>query len=229
MTPGASPASTYGPRSVLLGSIVPPGRQSMPRRPPSFPRLDTRSLPGPENISRWVLPNGIVLLVRQNHASPSVVLNGYLWAGALEEDAGRAGLAHFTAGSLMRGTRRRPFQQIYEAIESIGANLGIGAGKHRTSFHGKSLAEDLGLLLELLGEVLREPAFPVDEVERLRAERLTALSIRDQDTGSVAGMEFDRLAYNGHPYAIPSDGTKESIAALQRPDLIEFYRRGGGP
>src|SRR3972149_10492700 len=113
MTSGASPASTYGPRSVLLGSIVPAGRQSMPRRPPSFPRLDTRSLPGPENISRWALPNGIVLLVRQNHASPSVVLNGYLWAGALEEDGPSAGLAHFTAACLMRGTPRRSFPGLY--------------------------------------------------------------------------------------------------------------------
>ena len=201
----------------------------MARKRPSLPRLDRRSLPGPENVSRWVLPNGIILLVRQNHASPSVVLNGYLWAGAVEEDAASAGLAHFTAACLMRGTQRRSFQEIYESIESIGANLGIGAGKHRTSFHGKLLAEDLGLLLELLAEVLRQPAFPVDEVERLRAERLTALSIRDQDTGSVAGMEFDRLAYNGHPYAIPSDGTKESITALQRQNLIDFHRGWFGP
>src|SRR3972149_6464535 len=199
MTSGASPASTYGPRSVLLGSIVPAGRQSMPRSPPSFPRLDTRSLPGPENVSRWVLPNGIVLLVRQNHASPSVVLNGYLAAGAIGEDAARAGLAHLTAAGLMRGTRRRSFQGIYESIESIGANLGVGAGKHRTSFHGKSLAEDLGLLLDLLAEVLREPAFPEDEVERLRAERLTALNIRDPDTGSVAGVEFGPAPHKRAP------------------------------
>jgi zinc protease len=176
-----------------------------------------------------VLPNGIVLLVRQNHASPSVVLSGYVAAGAVEEQAARAGLAHFTAGCLMRGTRQRSLQEIYEAIESIGASLGVGAGKHRTTFHGKSLAEDLGLMLGLLAEVLRQPLFPEVEVERLRSERLTSLAIRDQDTGSVAGMEFDRLAYPGHPYAIQSDGTKESISALGREDLIEFHRRAYGP
>jgi len=201
----------------------------VPRKAPSFPRLDPKSLPGPENIARWILPNGIVLLVRQNHASPSVVLNGYVSAGAVDEDGSRAGLAHLTAGALMRGSRRRSFQEIYESIESIGAHLGIGAGKHRTSFQGKALAEDLRLLLGLLAEVLREPAFPEDEVERLRAEKLTALNIRDQDTGSVAEMEFDRLAYPNHPYAIPSDGTKESIGAIQRPSLIEFHRRAFGP
>jgi zinc protease len=160
-----------------------------------------------------VLPNGIVLLARENHASPSVVLTGYLGAGGLLETRSNAGLADLTAGALMRGTQRQSFQKIYESVESIGASLSFSGGKHKTSFHGKALAEDLGLLLSLLAEVLRQPAFPREEVERLRAERLTALNIRDQDTGAMAALAFDELAYPDHPYAIPSDGTKASMAS----------------
>lgn len=194
-----------------------------------LPRLDPRTLPGPDSIRRWQLGNGIVLLVRENHASPSVVLTGYVAAGGLNETEGNAGLAGLTAGCLMRGTQRQSFQKIYESVESIGASLGLSGGKHKTNFHGKALAEDLGLLLTLLAEVLRQPTFPADEFERLRAERLTALNIRDQDTGAVAALAFDRLAYPGHPYAVPSDGTKESVAALRREDLIEFHRSTYGP
>jgi zinc protease len=194
-----------------------------------LPKLDPRTLPGPDNIRRWQLGNGIVLLVRENHASPSVVLTGYIAAGGLTETEANAGLAGLTAGSLMRGTQRQSFQRIYESVESIGASLGFSSGKHKTNFHGKALAEDLGLLLSLLAEVLRQPTFPQDEVERLRAERLTALNIRDQDTGAVAALAFDRLTYPGHSYAVPSDGTKESLAGLRRADLVEFHRSAYGP
>jgi zinc protease len=157
------------------------------------------------------------------------VLTGYLAAGGLIETEANAGVAGLTAGSLMRGTRRQSFQKIYESVESIGASLGFSGGKHKTNFHGKALAEDLGLLLALLAEVLRQPSFPPEEFERLRAERLTGLNIRDQDTGAVAALAFDRLAYPGHPYAVPSDGTKESVAALRREDLVDFHRSSYGP
>lgn len=201
----------------------------MARKTVDLPKLDRRALPGPDDIHRWQLPNGIVVLVRENHASPSVVIQGTLAAGAIGEDEDDAGLAHFVAAGLMRGTHRRSFEDIYDSIESIGASLRFGAGKHRTSFQGKALAEDLDHLLRLLSEVLREPAFPPEQMERLRAERLSSLDIRDHDTGAVAGLSFDRLAYPGHPYAIPGDGSKASISNLSRDDIVEFHARAYGP
>jgi zinc protease len=192
-------------------------------------RLDARSLPGPETVRRSLLSNGIVLLTRSNFSSPSVVLSGYLTAGALQEAPEKSGLADLTASALMRGTQARRFDQIYESIESIGANLGLGAGTHNTSFRGKSLAEDLGLVLDLLADVLQNPAFPDEQIERLRAEKLTGLAIRDQDTGAVAQMAFDKLAYPAHPYGLQTDGTKETVAALVTADLQSFHSRCYGP
>lgn len=193
------------------------------------PRLDPRSLPGPESIHRSVLSNGIVLLTRSNFSSPSVVLSGYLVAGALNEAPEKGGLADLASSALMRGTESRRFDQIYESIESIGASLGFGAGTHVTSFRGKALAEDLGLLLEILDDVLRHPSFPEAQLEQLRAEKLTGLAIRDQDTGAVAQMAFDRLAYPNHPYGLQTDGTKESVAALSVDDVRGFHARCYGP
>ncbi len=175
------------------------------------------------------MANGIVVLLRENHASPSVVVQGFLASGGMEEDQNNAGQASLTASALLRGTRRQNFEEIYESMEAIGASLRFGAGKHHTSFQGKALAEDLEFLLRLLAEAVRHPTFPADPLERLRAERLTALDIRDQDTGAVAGLGFDRLAYPGHPYAIPSDGTKDSVTRLTRDQIIEFHARSYGP
>jgi zinc protease len=191
--------------------------------------LDLGSLPGPETIRRTVLPNGIVVLARENFSSPSVVVAGYLSVGAVDENLPQAGLAGLTAGALMRGTSRWSFNEIYESLESVGASLGISAGRHFTSFQGKGLAEDLELTLSILAEALRRPTFPQAQVERLRGERLTSLRVRDDHTGAVAGMAFDALAYPNHPYAVPSDGTVDSVGALTASDLAEFHRRFCGP
>jgi zinc protease len=186
--------------------------------------LDTRSLPGPETISRRQLDNGLVVLAREAFSSPSVVIMGRLPVGSISDPDSQLGLAHLTASGLMRGTSRREFSAIYDSIESIGASLSFSAGMHSTSFRGKALAEDLGTLLDLLAEVLSEPTFPARPIERLKASRLTALAMRDQDTGSRAQMAFDRLAYPGHPYARPTDGDRQTVASLKAADLRRFHR-----
>jgi len=201
----------------------------MAERRPALPRLDVRSLPGPETIRRRVLPNGLTILARENFSSPSVVLSGSLTVGALDEGRAQGGLADLTASGLMRGTASRSFEKIYESIESLGASLGFGAGTHSTSFRGKSLAEDLRVLLDLTGEVLRSPEFPRSQMARLRAEKLTALSIRDQDTGSVAQLTFDELLYGDHPYSLPSDGFRDTVSSLTAEAVRRFHRRAYGP
>ena len=94
----------------------------------------TSALPGPDDTLRAELPNGIVVLARANFNSPSVFLAGYLPAGSLFDPDEKLGLADFTALALMRGTARRSFQQIYNALETAGASLGIDGGTHTAAF-----------------------------------------------------------------------------------------------
>lgn len=195
----------------------------------SLPKLDVRALPGPGTILRRVLPNGVVVLGRENFSSPSVVISGFLQAGSLGESRSRAGLAHIAALALMRGTKERSFRRIFESIESIGAGLSVVAGTHSTIFQGKALAEDLSLLLELLADVLRNPAFPESQLERLKAEQLTALAIRDQNTGARAQLAFDELAYPNHPYCLPPAGYRNTVAEFTSADLRDFHRQRFGP
>jgi zinc protease len=191
--------------------------------------LNNRSLPGPDDITRRILPNGIVVLVRPNTGSLSVVISGYLNAGAISDSDDKLGLAGFTALALMRGTTQRGFQQIYEALESNGASLGIDSGTHTTGFYGHALAEDLDLLTGTLAETLREPVFPSDQVERLRDQLLTGLAMRAQDTTEVASLTFDELIYAGHPYRRPEDGYPDTIRNITREDLVSFHKKYYGP
>jgi zinc protease len=198
-----------------------------PRQKPTRGRIPA-GLPGPEDIHRVVLPNGITVFARPNFNSPSVVIGGYLQTGSLFEPDDKLGLADFTALALMRGTERHGVQQIYDALESTGANLSFSAGAHTTGFTGRCLSEDLRLLLGTLAEVLRKPIFPNEQIEKLRAQLLTGLSIRAQDTADMASLTFDQILFAGHPYARPDDGWPETISAIRRKDLIAFHRRTYG-
>jgi len=158
-----------------------------------------------------------------------VVINGYLTVGSLFDTDEKLGLAHFVSSSLMHGTTSHNFQQLYDELESVGASLGFGAGVHSTGFNGHALAEDLPLLLRLFAEVLQQPVFPPEQVERLRAQLLTSLSIRAQDTQEMSSLTFDQIVYAGHPYQRPDDGYPETIQKIQVDDLVSFHRKHYGP
>jgi zinc protease len=190
---------------------------------------ETSSLPGPENIYRRVLENGIVVLARAASSSGSIVIRGSLPAGGLFDPDEKLGLADFTAAALMRGTQRSTFQEIYDELESIGASLGFSGGTHLVSFGGRALVEDLDTLLTRLTEALYQPVFPEEHVERLRTQLLTSLAIRAQDTAEMASLAFDQIVYRNHPYRRPEDGYPETVQAIQRADLVEFHRGHYGP
>ncbi|MBT3338841.1 MAG: insulinase family protein [Anaerolineae bacterium] len=187
------------------------------------------AFPGADDITRVVLKNGITVLCRTNFNSPSVVLSGYLSGGTLFDTKEKLGLADFTASCLMRGNEKRDFQNIYDALESVGAGFGFNARTHSVGFGGRSLAEDLPLLLEMLSDGLRQPTFADEHVERLRAQYLVGLALRAQDTGDMAEMVFDEILYAGHPYSLPDDGFPETIEAITCDDLIAFHREKYGP
>lgn len=187
------------------------------------------ALPGPDDIYREVLPNGIVVITRPNFNSLSVVISGYFDAGTLLDPDEKLGLADFVTSALMRGTKNRTFDKIYNELESVGASLGFSSGVHKSGFSGRSLAEDLPLLLNLLSETLMMPTFPKAEMEKLRAQLLTGLAIRAQDTSDMASMVFDQILFKGHPYSRPEDGHPETIRNITRGDVVKFHRENYGP
>jgi zinc protease len=187
------------------------------------------SVPSSADIKRVVLKNGIVVLARQNIHSQAITLRGYLPAGALFDPDEKLGLADFVSSALMRGTQAHDFQTIYDSLESVGASLGFSSGTHTASFGARSLAEDLPLVLGLMKDALQRPTFPEGQVEKLRAQIMTGLSLRAQDTRDMASLAFDEMVYGDHPYARAEEGHPETIGAITRDDLIQFHKTHFGP
>ena len=130
----------------------------------------------------------------------------------------------------MRGAQQRDFATINETLESIGADVAVNAGTNTAGFSGKSLAEDLPTLIDVLADVLRHPTFPPEQVERLRGELLTGLQIRAQDTRYRASRAFHEALYPAdHPYHYSVRGTPQTVTKLTVADLKAFHAKHYGP
>ncbi len=185
--------------------------------------------PNRQTIHREVLSNGITVLVYERFASPSFVLEGVIRTGALAEIRAMAGLANFTAVSLMHGTQTRSFDQIYDQLESVGGDLSFSGGFHTSGFSGQGLIEDIDFILDLSADALRNPSFPEEQIAQLQGQLLTGLQMRANDTRSMASLTFDELIYGDHPYGRSELGYIETINTLTPTDLAQFHRQNYGP
>jgi zinc protease len=177
-------------------------------------------------FQKYTLSNGITLIVKENHYAQSVVVRGHLHGGANLDGPNRAGLAAFATTLLRRGTAKRTFAQINETVETVGASVFVNSGRHLTSFGGKSLAEDFDLLVEVLTDMLLQPSFPTDEIEKVRGQIITGLKEDEDSPRTMAGRHFRRILYGpDHPYGRPVDGNIASVSAFSRADLVNFYQQ----
>lgn len=174
---------------------------------------------------RYTLPNGLVALIQRNAASPTVSVRGEIRVGAVHERDEQSGLAIFTAAALIRGAGQRTFQEIVSTTESIGASVNAGAGMNAGGFAGRSLSEDLPLVLEILADMLMRPSFPELELERLRSQILMGLRENEQEPRTQASRAVREMLFPpGHPYRRLSSGTLETVEALMRSDLLAFHQ-----
>lgn len=181
-------------------------------------------------FERATLGNGIVVLGQVQAGDPAVSVRVRLEAGAALDPGGKPGVAAFTARSLTRGTPTWSFEAFNETTDRLGATVAVDAGRTFVELQIRSLREDVPALLDLVAEVVRQPTFPPDEVDKVRQELITSIKEQDNDTRAVADRLLRRLIYaEDHPYRHRILGEVDSLAASTRDDLVEFHRRRYGP
>lgn len=181
-------------------------------RPFDFPDVDRRELHG-----------GLDLRVARLARLPVVSAHLFVRAGESSLDEKSAGLSVLAGDALEGGTRRRSGTELAEALERLGARLGVSTGWEGTTVSLSCLAERLDEALDLLVEAMLEPDFPSEEVARARDQQLAQLRQRTKDPSSLATDHTNRRIFaDGVPYARPLEGTPASVEPLGR-DHVRGY------
>lgn len=174
---------------------------------------------------RSVLENGLVLLTSEQRALPMVTFSLLVEAGSRYDPQGREGLAYLTARLLTYGTRERTALQISETLDFIGASLNAGSGEELATVSLTLLKKDLDTGLGLLAEVLTESVFLSDEIERRKQSVIASIKAKREDPGDIAQSKFLEALFPQSPYGRPVEGTEDSVKAIERSNLVEFYER----
>ncbi|NJC40628.1 zinc protease [Brevundimonas alba] len=170
------------------------------------------------------LANGMRVLVAPKPGLPLVSARLSFEAGTSDDAAGgKAGVANFTASLLTQGTNTRSAPEIATEIERLGANIGAGAGVDFTNVFASSPSNVFPQVMELLADVVRNPAFTAEDLEREQTQTLNGLRVQLSQPGPVAGIAATRAVYGNAPYGIPGSGTPSTIPTITRDDLVAFH------
>jgi zinc protease len=170
------------------------------------------------------LPNGIVLLVREDHRLPLVAARVGVLGGVRYETEENQGAFNLLAHLLTRGTRVRTALQMAERLDSMSASLGGFSGRNSFGLTGRFLSDDIEEGFELMREVLTEAILPREELELSRQRIISAIRARRDDLTSLALDLFQRTLFKEHPYRFPVTGTEESLASFGREELLSILR-----
>src|SRR6185503_6995940 len=175
------------------------------------------------------LKNGARVLIVENHTLPLIAVDVRFLHGVDTDPKDKPGLAEFVADMVDEGTKTRPAARLAEEIEDLAAHLGAGASLETASVHLNCLSETLPKALDLLADVVQNPAFRTEDVERVRVLKLTSLEQKKANTGALAADQAARILYGPqHPWGQPAGAPRPLVGAEQRGDLGGGRREGGG-
>jgi predicted Zn-dependent peptidase len=169
------------------------------------------------------LPNGLQIWVVTQRELPTINASLVIRAGAVHS-GDKAGLASMTASLLDEGSARRSALEFARAVDALGANLGAFASDERTTVSLSTLKKTSGDAFALMGELVTQPAFAPEEIERDRKSRIQSLRQQKDQPTTIASMAFAAKVYGSdHPYGRPGNGTPETIGGITRDDIASFY------
>lgn len=181
--------------------------------------------PSTPAVADFTLDNGLRVLVVEKTGLPLVSARLNFDAGSADEPAGKAGLAAMTAALLTQGTATRTAPQIATEIEQLGASLGAGAGPDFSNVYANAPANVFPQAVALMADLVRNPAFAAEELERQRDQTLDGLRVSLATPGPVAAQAAARVIYGDAAYGAPGSGTLTSLPALTREDVAGFHQR----
>ena len=187
------------------------------------PTRDRRRSAG--DLVSFTLPNGLHVLVREDHFAPVVALQAWVKVGAADEHDPEAGVAHVHEHMLFKGTARRGVGQIAAEVESSGGQINAFTTSDHTVYHLVLAGRHFATGVDILADALRNSTFDADELARELKVVLEEWKRSEDMPVSRGYSELFRLAFRAHPYGRPVIGWRETIESLDQARVLDFFHR----
>ncbi|NNC93791.1 MAG: insulinase family protein [Acidimicrobiia bacterium] len=171
------------------------------------------------------LSNGLRVISDSMPDVRSVALGVWADAGTRDEHGNEAGAAHFLEHLLFKGSERLSAREIAESFDAVGGRSNAFTSKEQTCYWARLRDDDLPLGIDILAEMVRRPAFRQPEIDSEKHVVLEEINMNEDDPTDVAYEEFVQALWKGHALERPVLGTKESITAMTREDIFNFWSR----
>lgn len=181
-------------------------------------------------LNRFVLDNGTICLVKEDHSAPVVSIQIWVGTGSIhEQDYLGAGLSHAIEHMIFKGTGKRAPGDIAREINDAGGKINAYTGSDRTVFHTDLPAEKWRIGLSVLADAVMHASFPVEEWKKEKQVILREMAMGRDDPGRVLDKLLWRTAYVVHPYKFPVIGYEDIFKNITRNELAAFFHRNYVP
>jgi zinc protease len=180
-------------------------------------------------IKKFELANGLRLLVKENHRLPFVEFRAMFKGGVLAETADNNGITQLMGRMLLKGTARRNAEQIATEIESVGGHIDSYGGNNSFGVNAEVLNSDFAVGLDLVADVLLNPTFPADALEREREVQISDIYSQKDNLLKSASLAMRRAMFGNIGYGLDSTGLETAIAKLQSADLKVLHQKFAAP
>ena len=226
LEPGDRPA--YQEAKAVASAAIkrPAGAVAAPAVPRAIPPLESLAALDFPDVFHTALSNGVRIAYAQRGAVPTTQIALSFDAGFAADAPADRGLQSLTLGLLEEGFAQLTSQQVAEAQERLGANISTSGSADRSVIGLSALSANLAPSLDLVADMIQRPTLATDEIDRVRAQTLTAIAQTQKDPGGIASRVLPPLLYGeNHPYAATGLGDAAAVTRFTRDDLIGFQSR----
>ena len=191
---------------------------------PNAMQVDT-----PQKIQKEVLPNGLVVITEPMEHVHSVSVGIWLRAGSRREPAELNGISHFIEHMVFKGTNRRSAEDIAREVDSVGGMLDAFTSKEMVCFNAKVLDEHLAKVFDVIADMVLEPKFAEDEIEREKLVILEEIRMTQDNPEDLVHELFTQNFWYPHALGKPILGTPETVGAFSRATLCSWFQERYSP
>jgi len=181
------------------------------------------------DIETTTLPNGVRVITERMHHVRSISMGVWIRSGSRVEAPSENGISHFIEHMVFKGTKNRSAEEIARSVDSIGGGLDAFTAKEMVSYNTKVLDEHLPLAFDVLADLVLNPLFRDEDIEKEKSVILEELKMEVDNPEYLLHEIFSSNFYKDHPLGKPILGTKETIKSFNREMIRDYYRRYYSP